>query len=785
MAQPVEPAAALAAFRRAVGEACVDVEQNRLLVANRSTLAAEHRLVAILQPGSTLEVRRIMKLAAEFGVPLHPVSTGKNWGYGSRLPYGGPAALLSLAALAAIESYDEPTGTVTVGPGVTFAALARFLADQGGRFAAPSTGSTPKGSVIGNMVDRGIGKGLYEDMANHLVAAEVVTADGGLAAVGPMQGALLPGSGPDLRGLFVQGNFGIVVRARLRLELDPPLRQTMTGMLPDLQALAAFFEASRAALQVGDPWLRFELVNGARAEVQGSSLRTPGWLVVARLWGKGKDDLALRVRTVANLFGRFCKATSPGLPDDAPPSLPDDEGLRSAYSAKGCVMPEDPDPDRDRCGVIWITANLRHEGLAVAHAASAFEQIMAGHGFAPAISLRVLDGRSLRIVAGLFGDRDRTGDDARAAACGGALHAFLHSNGISAGRLTVADAFPGIPEADGGLARAVKRAVDPAAILAPGRYIPDPVAIATRSAGRSSFAHVDFTRASDDPALDQLGREMAADIAGVVGSMPDPLARDAAAVLAAYARGHPHFMGLYYRPSWSFLARVPLLSENADVLPALRRLHAMTLFLHLWDDHLSDGQLSANPARLHLRTRAWVAMEAEAASLAARAGLDDRCWRQAEETYLVSVQEPGYLPNLEACLALARREAALPCIAPALHAHFAGVDPQALTSIIENFAVAWRIVDDIQDIDRDAATGRRSAVRLTLSDAGGAAWDRYAGSVAGGGPDTSSWATLTPHLAAAIPILTSRANREIHRAAATARLCGWSSLQNDLLGSRV
>jgi 4-cresol dehydrogenase (hydroxylating) len=745
-----------------------------LAAANRTTLASDRRLAGVVAPGSAEELRAVLRAAVRDGLALHPVSTSRNWGYGSRRPHRNGAILVSLAALDAIEDYDEVTGTVVVGPGVTFAALAAFLASRGGRFQPPRTGSSPGSSVVGNIAERGIGKDLYEDMAGHLVGLAVMTADGGLHEVGPMRGPILPPAGPDLRGLFVQGNLGIVLRARIRLALTPPVRQVVAAALPSHGALAAFVEASRAALQIGDPWLRVEIVNAARAVAQDEESPGAPWLAYATVWGKGPEDLALRARTAANLLGRCGTGLEVCAPDDGPPAAPSTTGLHSAYHGKPFAMPDDPDPDRDRCGVLWVTANLRHHGGEVAGITEAFETIMSAHGFAPALSLRAIDGRSLRLVAGLFGDRDRPGDDARATACAEALHALMARNGIPVGRRTSAqevgqdlDQNPG----DARLARALKRALDPDEILAPGRGIP--------AGPPLPGLPLTFGGPPDDPVLDDLARQMAADLDGLVAGLPEGLARDARAALAAYAGKHPTFFGLYYRPTWSFLARVALPGPAARHRPRLRRLHALTLFLHLWDDHLADGQLAPTLGRIHLRSRAWSAMEDEAAALSRAAGLPDAPWRDAAAAYLEAVGAPPEPADLDAALALARREAALCTIAPGLHAALAGEDAAALARIIEDFAVAWRIVDDLQDIGRDAAAGRRSTVRLALTGAAAGAWD------AAGVGDPRALAALAARLGPAVPGLVARAQAALDAARAVAQAHGWRDLAADLAASRV
>ncbi|MGH8699152.1 MAG: FAD-binding protein, partial [Burkholderiales bacterium] len=48
----------------------------------RSSSASSRRPAAVLSPGSTEDVAAIVKIARRHRVPLYPISTGLNWGYG-------------------------------------------------------------------------------------------------------------------------------------------------------------------------------------------------------------------------------------------------------------------------------------------------------------------------------------------------------------------------------------------------------------------------------------------------------------------------------------------------------------------------------------------------------------------------------------------------------------------------------------------------------------------------------------------------------------------------------
>ena len=45
-------------------------------------------IAASLRPANEAQVVRIVQIAGHYKVPLYPISTGHNWGYGSSLPVG-------------------------------------------------------------------------------------------------------------------------------------------------------------------------------------------------------------------------------------------------------------------------------------------------------------------------------------------------------------------------------------------------------------------------------------------------------------------------------------------------------------------------------------------------------------------------------------------------------------------------------------------------------------------------------------------------------------------------
>ena len=151
-----------------------------------------------------------MRAANEHRAPIYPVSTGKNWGYGSRVPPTDGCVLMELHRLNRITDYDEKLAYVTVEPGVTFRQLYGFLREKGSNLMLSVTGSTPDSSPVGNALERGAGSGPYADRAAHVCGFEVVLPSGDIVhtGFGRFPGAKTAklhrwGVGPYLDGLFL------------------------------------------------------------------------------------------------------------------------------------------------------------------------------------------------------------------------------------------------------------------------------------------------------------------------------------------------------------------------------------------------------------------------------------------------------------------------------------------------------------------------------------------------------------------------------------------------------
>ncbi|MGH9581395.1 MAG: FAD-binding oxidoreductase, partial [Bryobacteraceae bacterium] len=233
-------ATALEHWARLLGQEFVECGAAALDRAETATFATTRKIGAILRPGSREEVAECLKIANRFETPLYPISTGKNWGYGSRVPPSNGCVLLDLGRLNRIADFDEDLGYVTVEPGVTQGRLFEFLQERRSSLWMDATGSSPDCSLIGNAMERGFGHTPYGDHAAHVCGFEVVLPTGetirtGAARFEQSAAAAVSrwGVGPSLDGLFSQSNLGVVTRMTIWL-------------MPRPEAFEAFFFRSES-----------------------------------------------------------------------------------------------------------------------------------------------------------------------------------------------------------------------------------------------------------------------------------------------------------------------------------------------------------------------------------------------------------------------------------------------------------------------------------------------------------------------------------------------------------
>ncbi len=173
-------------------------------------------------PTCIKEIKEVLKHANENNLTIYPISTGRNWGLGSKVPPDKDSIILNLSEMTEITNYDSQFGVISIEPGVTQAQLSDFLKNNNSKYFIDVTGSSKDTSIIGNILERGIS---YNDLrVSSLISLEVLLPSGEVIHTGQERFSnsktkflYKHGVGPELTGLFLQSNFGIVTKVNLKL----------------------------------------------------------------------------------------------------------------------------------------------------------------------------------------------------------------------------------------------------------------------------------------------------------------------------------------------------------------------------------------------------------------------------------------------------------------------------------------------------------------------------------------------------------------------------------------
>lgn len=529
---PLEQLArALDRWAQVLGSEYLSRDPRLLGQAETATFATTPRIPAILRPRDRQQIQECLRIANQFAIPLYPISSGKNWGYGSRVPSADGCVLIDLGRLTRIVDFNEQLGYVTVEPGVTQQQLYGFLKQRGSKLWLDATGSSPHCSLIGNVMERGFGHTPYGDHFAHVCGLEVVLPNGDVIETGS---ARFPGSaaaavnrwglGPSLDGLFSQSNLGVVTRMTIWLMPEPECFEAFFFRSEDHEGLPALIDALqqlrirdilRSSIHIAND---YKVLNGLQQypwrETGGQTPLSPEqmahfrkrltfgyWNASGGLYGtpgqvseaKRLLHLALRrqngklrflseeklrlARRFAKLFSLLTRWDVTRTIEIVEPvvglmrGVPTSQTLASVYWRKRMPAPANPDPDGDRCGLLWYAPVAPASGQDVAKLAELATSTLLQSGFEPMISLTMLTPRTVYAVVSITYDREVPGEDDRALDCYFHLARRCTEAGYHPYRLGVqAMLAPTDAETYRTVLARLKSVLDPNGVLAPGRY---------------------------------------------------------------------------------------------------------------------------------------------------------------------------------------------------------------------------------------------------------------------------------------------------------------------------
>jgi 4-cresol dehydrogenase (hydroxylating) flavoprotein subunit len=522
---------AFAVWEQAIGTVNVRRTPEELARYRAGTTPSKANILGALLPENRDHVVDLIRIAQTHHIPVYPISTGRNWGYGDARPVRDGCVIIDLSRMNRILDIDPELGIATLEPGVTQMDLYRYLDKNGLEFMVPTTGAGPSCSIIGNALERGYGITPQADHFLSLNWIEAVLSNGAIYQT-PLTSltsdvadkAFKWGVGPYLDGLFSQGAFGVVTRAAVTLVKTPEVVEAFYFRLQSNESLQSYVGClhdlldglgplvggvnlmnARRVLSMLTPYPT-TTVDGVLSDDQLRDLMNqedvPCWLGLGTLYGS-EAMVAVARKVVRDCLKpidrrvRFVNSRTISrrqrvvnlLPEvignkprrtlrrarghlDILEGRPSEVALGLSYWRAGNQKPAtDLNPARDSCGLLWYAPLVPMKQRMIRNAVDMIQRVCKENKIEPLMTLTSLSNRCFDLTVPILfsqGDRAQTEDARR---CFQQLFREGQKIGVAPYRVGV-EAMPLLvqPTPYWQLVSSLKAAVDPHNIIAPGRY---------------------------------------------------------------------------------------------------------------------------------------------------------------------------------------------------------------------------------------------------------------------------------------------------------------------------
>ena len=525
----------LSAFSSIIGENHLITDNEELERYGTATFKTNKNILAVLRPGCREEVQACVKIANTYHIPLYPISTGLNIGYGSRVPTADNCIILELKRMKKIVDFNKELAYITLEPGVTQGELYTFLQEQNSGLWMDATGAFSTHSIIGNIAERGFGHTPYADHFAYVGGMEVVLPEGDVIHTGfgrfgnaKAAGIYRWGVGPYIDGIFTQSNFGIITQVTLWLMKAPEYFQSFYFSVTNDNELENVIELLKplrlegvidSAMHIGNDYKVFSSIQRfpwEKADGKTALSKTllnefaeswdfGAWNASGALYGTKEEVAYARKRIKKQLKGkvkklRFIDERTLKLAETLKKPLqwltgtnftemlkiikpvfgmtkgiPTDAIMASSYWRKRGDIPKNMDPDNDGCGLLWCAPVAPTNGKYAMEMWKITQETLLKYGFEPAVSITLITERAMDCIISITYDRTIEGEDEKAQACHDELLGKLTDAGYYPYRLGI-QSMQGLPmaeEAYTSFMQKLKSSLDPKQILSPGRYSPE------------------------------------------------------------------------------------------------------------------------------------------------------------------------------------------------------------------------------------------------------------------------------------------------------------------------
>jgi 4-cresol dehydrogenase (hydroxylating) len=398
---------------------------------------------------------------------------------------------------------DERLGFAVVEPGVSYQAMYDELVRRGNKLMLDVTSGPPQGGMLGNALDKGAGYTPYFDHFGFSCGMEVVLGNGEVMRTG--DGSLNQDRlvnwhtskysfGPILDGLFTQSNFGIVTRMGVWLLPRPPAVQSFHFVFPDDDDLEEIIELARPMKMSNFVPSLFRVANdlylcgsegespeyrvssgkksisdaGRRALQQKHGLGA--WTLSGAFYGPSAAAIEPQIARVRDHFMKSGKARYIAHEDAA--RIPPLQVAINAFSGIPSLGELGLLKWRPGGGNIWFLPGTPMDGKIANEFQRLCRKIYEDHGLDYTV-MNVCGARFARGLHVITFNREDPDERARADACYRTMSEEVAKRGVFVGRAPLdyhdmhfAQTMPGFQQA----CTAIKKALDPNDVIAPGRY---------------------------------------------------------------------------------------------------------------------------------------------------------------------------------------------------------------------------------------------------------------------------------------------------------------------------
>jgi len=252
--------------------------------------------------------------------------------------------------------------------------------------------------------------------------------------------------------------------------------------------------------------------------------------------------------------------------------------------------------------------------------------------------------------------------------------------------------------------------------------------------------------------------------------------------------GGLNFVNYFYAPAWSILFWLHRsCPDNRKLDPKYvkhaKTGHTMAMFLHALDDHLTDGQLPITHLALLMRSQSWMIMNQAFERLARGVDKGPAIVCDFIGDYYSSIAKSNESESLDGYCNLFRKQMATALIVPVLMARkmYANEEfARSVQAVYSSFGIAWRLLDDLQDIEKDMLRGTHSSLYTCLPEKIRKKWNRIKKEKSDRNEGSAGQVLNYVLASGTIDRIRQRICRELGSAASRANSCGMTGFADEL-----